>query len=344
MKRIVLCFDGTWNKPADDAIADDEQVETNVRRFYESVPPTDSHGVRQVCWYNAGVGTAWYDELAGGALGAFLDKHILDGYRQLVDVYEEGDEVYIVGFSRGAYTARSLVGMIRNCGLIIPKWGTTAKIGLAYGVYRAKKDPVDSITARAVRKLSRQIPIRFLGVWDTVGALGIPPGILSRFDELNAEFYKFHDTELSNIVENAYQAVALDEHREDYNICLWNPRTAPQQTIEQRWFCGAHSDVGGGYPSRALSDIALRWMQDKAANLGLELEKVTLKDQGYLGELTDSYAAFLKGKFALLRKRFFRTVLTTPFGKEVLDESIGMRRKATALNPAYTPKNVGLPQ
>src|SRR5262245_37625688 len=135
MKRIVLCFDGTWNKPADDSLPEDSQVETNVRRFYESVEPIGLDGVQQVAWYDAGVGTEWYNKLTGGAFGALLDKHILDGYRYLVDHYADGDEVYVVGFSRGAYAARSMVGMVRNCGLVTPKWGSF-RIGVAYGIYR----------------------------------------------------------------------------------------------------------------------------------------------------------------------------------------------------------------
>src|SRR5213593_3562987 len=120
MKRIVLCFDGTWNKPADDSLPDTEQVETNVRRFHESVHTIGDDGTPQVTWYNAGVGTEWYNRVGGGAFGTFLDKHIIDGYRALVEQYADGDHVYVLGFSRGAYAARSLVGMIRNCGLVKP--------------------------------------------------------------------------------------------------------------------------------------------------------------------------------------------------------------------------------
>ncbi len=117
MRRIVLCFDGTWNKPADESAASENRVQSNVRWFFESVEAVGPDGVEQIAWYNEGVGTHWYSELVGGAFGAGLDQHILDGYRFLVQTYRDGDEVYIVGFSRGAYTARSLVGMIRNCGV-----------------------------------------------------------------------------------------------------------------------------------------------------------------------------------------------------------------------------------
>jgi uncharacterized protein (DUF2235 family) len=341
VKRIVLCFDGTWNKPADDKLPVDRQVETNVRRFYESVHSKGDDGVRQVSWYNAGVGTEWYNRLTGGAFGSLLDQHILDGYRTLVHQYEDGDEIYILGFSRGAYTARSLVGMIRNCGLVESGFLNPIRIGTAYGIYRTRDDGVDSETATSFRShYSREVKIKFVGVWDTVGALGIP---LEFVEKLNAQFYQFHDTRLSSIVENACQAIALDEHRGDYDICLWSPSEQPDQPLEQRWFCGAHCDVGGGYPDRSLSDLALRWMEDKAAALGLALTRTAADPEGYQGTLTDSYAAFLDGAYAKVKKPHYRAVLSTKWGNEVLDPSIGLRRKDAALDPIYGPKNEGLP-
>ena len=110
MKRIVICFDGTWNKPADESLPADRQVETNVRRFYESVRPQSADGVKQVKWYDEGVGTKWYDQVIGGGIGAGLEMNIVQGYEFLAKEYEDGDEIYVLGFSRGAYTARSLVG------------------------------------------------------------------------------------------------------------------------------------------------------------------------------------------------------------------------------------------
>lgn len=340
MKRIVLCFDGTWNTPADDALPANKKVETNVSRFHKSVQPTGADGVKQISWYDAGVGTETFNKVTGGAFGTFLDKHILDGYRQLAEQYKEGDEIYIVGFSRGAYTARSLVGMLRNCGLVDAK-NAAVTAPMAYGIYRTRGDSVDSRTAKAFRLMfSREVRIRFLGVWDTVGSLGIPLRMAAKF---NAEFYRFHDTELSSLVENAFQAVALDEHREDYDICLWDPKEKSQQVLEQRWFCGAHSDVGGGYPFRKLSDLALRWMQDNAATLGLGLDRVKVGDDNFRGVPTDSYAAFLGGEYARLKPRHLRPTLGTSFGNERLDASIASRRGAADLDPRYAPTNIGLP-
>ena len=140
--------------------------------------------------------------------------------------------------------------------------------------------------------------------------------------------------------------MALDEHREDYNVCLWEPTEEPQQTLEQRWFIGAHADVGGGYADdqgyaeRRLSDITLSWMQDKAAAQGLGLAKVAIADTNYLGPVHDSYADFLDGLYAREHRPYYRRALSTSFGKEILDASIELRRRT---DKAYLPLNNGLP-
>lgn len=338
MKRIAICFDGTWNKPADEALPAEGQVETNVCRFYKSVKDQAADGTKQVKWYDEGVGTQWYDRYIGGAIGAGIEFNIVQGYEFLAKEYQDGDEVYILGFSRGAYTARSLVGMIRNCGLIHPKH-LALRVPMAYGIYRTRGDDADSFTAKIFRSaFSREIKVKFLGVWDTVGALGIPLDVLKDF---NMKFYEFHDTKLSSIVENAYQAMALDEHRQDYDVCLWNPEAAPQQKLEQRWFLGAHCDTGGGYKDRRLSDLTLGWMQDKASTHGLALNAAQVGAENYLGEFTDSYARFLGGVYARKNPRHYRAVGATRFGSETIDDSIARRRKE---DRDYEPQNNGLPK
>jgi uncharacterized protein (DUF2235 family) len=337
MKRIVICFDGTWNKPAEEALPSSERVETNVCRFYQSVHEQSDDGVKQVKWYDQGIGTHWYDQYIGGALGSGLEINIIQGYQFLAEAYEDGDEVYVLGFSRGAYTARSLIGLIRNCGLIYPKH-LSLRVPMAYGIYRTRDDDADSLTARMFRAAySRAIRVKFIGVWDSVGALGIPIDILK---QVNMKFYEFHDTRLSEIVENAYHAVAIDEHRQDYDVCLWDPKSAGAQIMEQCWFIGAHCDVGGGYPDRRLSDITLRWMQDKAIAAGLALDSVDLGASNYLGEFTDSYARFLGGLYAKRNPRHYRVLRATRFGNETIDPSVVRRRKE---DRSYEPQNNGLP-
>jgi uncharacterized protein (DUF2235 family) len=336
MKRIVLCFDGTWNKPADEALPAERRVETNVSRFYQSVRDRAADGTKQVKWYDEGVGTKWYDQYIGGAIGAGLEFNIVQGYEYLATQYEAGDEVYIFGFSRGAYTARSLVGMIRNCGLILPKH-LALRVAMAYGIYRTRGDQVDSFTAKLFRSaFCREIKIKLIGVWDTVGALGIPLDVVK---DVNMKFYEFHDTQLSGIVENACHAIAVDEHRRDYDVCLWNPPSAPEQKLEQRWFVGAHCDVGGGYNDRRLSDMTLGWMQDKASALGLALVGVQIGVKNYLGEHTDSYGEFLGGFYARKNPRHYRVIGATKFGNEVVDDSVQRRRKE---DRSYEPQNNGL--
>jgi uncharacterized protein (DUF2235 family) len=337
MKRIIVCFDGTWNKPAEEKPGTNDQIETNVRRFYESVKETGTDGIKQIKWYDEGVGTKWYDRFVGGAIGAGLELNIIQGYEFLAKEYQESDEVYVLGFSRGAYTARSLVGLIRNCGLIKSDL-LGIRAAIAYGIYRTRDDGPDSMSASWFKSMySREIKIKFIGVWDTVGALGVPLHILADF---NAKFYEFHDTKLSKIVENAYHAIAVDEHRENYDVCLWNSDTPPEQNMEQRWFIGAHCDVGGGYPDRRLSDVALRWMQDKAAALGLALSPVTLGASNYNGAFTDSYGQFLNGLYAKRNARYYRAVGKTKFGNEIVDDSVQQRRQA---DRSYEPQNDGLP-
>jgi uncharacterized protein (DUF2235 family) len=341
MKRLVLCFDGTWNRPADEG----STVETNVHRFHRSVQDAGPDGVPQSSWYHPGIGTGGgIDHWTGGVLGAGLDDLILDGYRHLSDAYADGDEVYVLGFSRGAYAARSLVGLVRNCGLLRPGARTGLAL-MAYGIYRTRGDGPDSVTARIFRALNgREIRVRFLGVWDTVGALGIPRDVADRVPlvgRANLALYEFHDTRLSRIVDRAYHAAAVDEHRRDYDVTLWDGPTEPGQVMEQRWFAGAHADVGGGYAARDLSDLALRWMQDRAAAAGLGVALVEPGPEAHRGVLADSYAAFLGGGYRLLNpNRYLRPVLGTAAGNEVLDPSVGARRGADA---GYRPANPGLP-
>lgn len=376
-KRIVICFDDTWNTPAEKfaglaklherfarlvGLGQDEMraeiervdpqagVETNVCRFYRSVlrrspsevPPGE---FAQTKWYDKGVGTNWYDRVSGGAFGLGLSRNIREGYKFLSDTYEVGDEVFVFGFSRGAYTARSLVGMIRNCGLL-PAGGSgdgyDSPVMLeAYELYRARDEGPDSEAALAFRARwkSPLINIKCLGVWDTVGALGIP---IESFDMFNKKAFEFHDVELSGLVENAFHAVAVDEHREPYKVTLWAPTDKPRQVIEQRWFMGAHADVGGGYEARQLSDITLRWMQGKASDCGLQLDaagmpEVSASNAG--GVIADSFKAFLAGTFSLFNKRYFRPVAKVRFGAERVDESVATR---IADDSTYRPKNDGL--
>lgn len=345
--RIVLCFDGTWNTPGSGNQPDkDNEAATNVWKFYKSVRPGADDGTTQFSFYDSGVGTDkkggivhdWLNHIVGGAFGLGLDQKIKDGYRALASKYEDGDEVFILGFSRGAYTARSLVGLIRNAGLL-----PSTKLDLiddAYALYRKRDDGPDVEEATRFREDngSRLIKIHFLGVWDTVGALGIPLGICEHLDE---KLYGFHDTELSGQVRNAFQALAIDEHRKTFAASVWDPKDKPQQRVEQRWFVGCHSNVGGGYEDDQLSDIALKWMMERAAECGLALDPKWMPQvtpDNVQGTIVDSYAQFLDGFGKLVEPRYYRPVCVLPYSEENLHESVPQR--ATG-NLGYAPPNVG---
>lgn len=332
-KNIVLAFDGTWNTPGDGDEIDDDHI-TNVWKFYEAVLPATDDGTEQVRWYEEGVGTNWYSKLPGGMFGVGLSKKIQDGYEWLAATYQPGDRVYVVGFSRGAYTARSLIGMIRNSGLLLPDH--LDKVKEAYGLYRARDEGADSANAKFFRtNFTREITITFLGVWDTVGSLGIP---VESFEWFNKAYYQFHDTELSSIVKNAFHAVAIDEHRKNYACALWNPHVQPGQRMEQVWFAGAHANVGGGYIGNTLSDVPLKWMMERAMECGLALDPVQMPvpSEDDLAEIVDSYQRFLGGAYSRIEPRHYRGIGETQHGAEVIDTSVPSRSDR---DDTYRPRN-----
>ena len=269
MKRICICCDGTWNSA--DQATNGIPHPTNVLRTAYRIAKRDGP-IDQLVYYDQGVGTGnRLDRLTGGAFGSGLIDNIYDAYRFLIANYEPDDEIYLFGFSRGAFTVRRLAGMIDKCGIL--KRASVAKYHEARSLYLSSS-PVDSPRAKRFRQDhslagDAEIPIKFVGVWDTVGALGIP---LRGLRLLTLQHDQFHDTQLSHGVKFAYQALAIDEHREPFAPTLWSPVHEPDQTIEQVWFCGAHSDVGGGYVGRGLADITLGWMIEKAQSHGLAFE------------------------------------------------------------------------
>ena len=338
-RKRILCFDGTWSQPDDERKAVDRQIETNARRFYEAV--LDGPKVPdQIRWYDEGVGTGpnWFERIGGGAFGLGLDMKIQDGYRYLVMNYEPGDRLYLIGYSRGAYSARSLLGMIRKCGLLHREY--VAKVPETYALYRKRHIVCDCPETMGFReRWSKAIPIHFAGVFDTVGSLGVP---LSSFATFNKDLYCFHDVELDDNVQHAYHAMALDEHRDVFDVSLWDPSMPVDADLEQRWFPGSHSDVGGGVEDRRLSDLPLRWMMERALECGLILDpkQVPMRlERNHLAPLFDSYADFLDGAFSLVTEPFFRPVGRTYFGNEVLDESVLLRLDE---DNEYRPLNQGV--
>jgi uncharacterized protein (DUF2235 family) len=265
-KRVVVCCDGTWNTP--DEISRGLRAPTNVAKVALAV----TRSAEQPLYYQRGVGTRPWQQVQGGGFGYGLSRNIRDCYRFVVDCYEPGDELYFIGFSRGAYTVRSTVGLIRNCGILRPQHRD--RIDEAYTLYRsrAKRNGPNSIESQIFRRAFShgEIDIHFLGVWDTVGTIGIPIGLRVPFVY---KYYGFHDMKLSSHVRSAYHAIAIDERRGPFTPAVWEdePR-APGQTVEQVWFAGVHKDVGGGYGQPALAEIPLLWMVNRARARGLQFD------------------------------------------------------------------------
>ena len=295
MKRLIVCCDGTWNTP--DQKDRGVMRPTNVVKLARWVMPQDRSGVAQRVHYDQGVGTGdIVDRAFGGMFGVGLGHNVREAYEFLSRNYDEGDQVFLYGFSRGAYTVRRVVGMIRKCRLLpeIRDDATrTAAIEEGYEVYTRRAGGPDSEPALAFHRKHgcRRITIRCLGVWDTVGAYGIG-GVLGQLTSRLSKS-RFHDRRLSSIVERAYQAVAIDEARRLFEPTLFEQGPTGQQQgqlLEQSWFTGVHSNVGGGYEDTGLSDVTLYWMATRAEQCGLALDPQwrDRMDPDEFGELRES--------------------------------------------------------
>lgn len=264
MKRIVCCLDGTWNNRDDD----DDVPDTNVARLWRLVLPADAAGTRQVAGYVPGIASGRTEtaRFLKGAIGYGLETQIALAHDWLARTYAPGDELHLVGFSRGAYAARSLASFLHHFGLGPPDSETW--FAQAWAEYRVPEKKRQRRIVAGLRANARPSPpIASLAVWDTVGNLANPfisGGPISRF-------VAFHDMRLHDNVSIALHGLALDEIRGPFRPTLFSipagGSLAPHQYVEQVWFAGSHADVGGGYPETALSDVALVWMVERLASL-----------------------------------------------------------------------------
>lgn len=300
-KNIVICFDGTWNTA-------DAKYPTNVVKTAQLVAPENGQGDEQAVFYDEGVGSSrtivanTVNRMLGGAFGAGLMDNIERAYRNLIFNYAPGDRIYVFGFSRGAFGARSFCGLLRTCGILDK--GEIHHVSEAMEIYRQRekeKGPDADACVAFREKYSiacfhsqpadrNKVPLRieYLGVWDTVGALGIPNGFLffgwlERLAKRFNQRYEFHDPNLSSMVRSARHAVAIDERRMTFEPTLW-PNLAELNTkagwtppapppYEQVWFPGDHASVGGGGIHNGLWQAALTWVVAGARDRGLAIRE-----------------------------------------------------------------------
>jgi len=280
------------------------QVPSNVTRIHRSLSRRGPDGTHQIMYYHSGVGTGstYIDTLTGGLLGTGISENIREGYAFLAMNYSPGDEIILIGFSRGAFTARSIALMIKEIGLLTPRgmYDFTAvfkdqenfrnegyKDELPTIPFSNKPKPgpnaaqeykqklVEAGLTRVYDENRNKIKVKCCAVWDTVGSLGIPQlSILAKFGLPHAtKEYRFFDTKLSgDDIEHAFQALALDEHRKPFSPAVWEKDETSATDLRQVWFSGAHSNVGGGYDDQEVANISMVWMMDQLTSIGLSFD------------------------------------------------------------------------
>lgn len=312
MKRIIICADGTWNL-RDQLDENGKRRPTNVTKVARAVQPRDSRGVDQVVFYHEGVGTGGpLDKVTGGAFGDGIEGNIRNLYRSIVYNYSPGDELYLFGFSRGAFTVRTLAGFMKKVGLI--EKDDDYYVPEIYACYENNKGPGTPEWEKAFHRVKGQRPcppIKFVGVWDTVGALGAPGFIGKVASAVNGNKYGYHDVGLNDTIQNAYHALAIDERRSPFKPNLWTRPPGWGGKLEQGWFPGVHSNIGGGYTPDGLANEALHWIVGKARALDLEV------DETYLGFFAPHFDSKLHDSMSLKYRAF--PPYDRPIGEHLAD-------------------------
>jgi T6SS, Phospholipase effector Tle1-like, catalytic domain len=344
MKYLIVCSDGTWNTPdqEDNGIPTPTNV-VKLKSCLAASATVDGAAVEQRVYYHTGVGTegGLLSRTAGGAWGQGLSKNIQSAYYWLASSYTANDRIFLFGFSRGAYTVRSLCGMLSLCGLLDLTGVATAegwrRVEETYQQGYREGRPQAQWAADWAFHHRQGTPVYFIGVWDTVGALGVPDdlAILNLFD--SRESWRFHNTSLGKNVTIARHALALDELRASFTPTLWTEAPAGTDML-QLWFPGVHGDVGGGYVETGLSDAALKWMIDEARKAGLAFDPAMTGQirPEPLGTLHDS----MKGIFKTQRSRPRNTpsILSSP---DQVHPAALMRHRTPPISQApYRPTRV----
>jgi uncharacterized protein (DUF2235 family) len=351
MRNLAVFLDGTWNTDDDD---------TNVFRLKSLCAETEL----QLRYYSKGVGTTKGEELSGGAFGIGIEEEVLAAYRWLMERYQKEDRIYVFGFSRGAFTARSLCGLISKCGLL--RLGSPMSLKQLYARYKTGMTTrtiyeLEHITTdltheeKWMKEYCQPIPIFFQGLWDTVGALGLPFG---NFPKISRSRFAFLEVDLRRNYYLAYHALAVDEHRKAFAPTLWtaarhdnadNVDRREMAKVEQRWFPGAHADVGGGYPDGLLAQPPARWILSKAKDHGLLFRAEIAPDPSEaIGVIHNSFGEMLYGWYRALRLwiRYYRPIGPDPVKvghdttsniNETIDVSVFDRWRK---DHSYRPQNI----
>lgn len=303
-KRLIVCCDGTWLDSSSSLQNGKLIPPSNVTRMCRAIRSENQQGIPQVVYYQAGVGSSGTlsNRIIGGAIGDGLAENVREAYAFLANNYIPGDEIFLIGFSRGAFTARSIGGLIGNIG-VLTKAGL-ASFAIIYRDWTRRRDRLyrspqrdlpypnkprasdpeyaEGLERRGLTTLD--VRIKAITVADTVGALGVPKlgglsGIGKRVsDECNE--YRFYDTTLDNCIDNAFQALALDEKRSPFQPAIWEKRGNDRTNLIQVWFPGVHANIGGGYNDQELSNITLAWMMAMLAPmLDINLDYILNEEQ-----------------------------------------------------------------
>lgn len=346
MRNIVIGADGTWNKP--DQVDRERQVPSNVVKTVRAVMD-NAPQIEQLRYYDTGVGTAgMMDKLWGGMAGNGLFGNMRKAYAWLLTNYQPDDRLFLFGFSRGAFTVRSLAAMLNVCGIPLCRIeGAEAGQGQAMTIaneaariYRMKDAAKRDRAGQEFRAHYKSLPgtVHFLGVWDTVGAMGLPTkgplGLITRAR------HRFHNVCLGGNVRHAYHALAINEQRAPFEPSLWLPPCPAEcENVQQVWFAGVHSNVGGGYVDAGLSDQALMWMLEAAGRHGLVLDPWYLRqriDANIFGELRDSLSAMYKTPLTGMPR--LRKIGTGAIGEDI--HSSVFRRWQAPSRPEEMPANL----
>jgi uncharacterized protein (DUF2235 family) len=337
MKKLIVCCDGTW----DDADAGGSF--SNVVRMARAIKAKGADGTEQIVYYQSGVGTGsdLAVKIVGGAIGVGLSRNVRDAYGFLAANFCVGDQIFLFGFSRGAYTARSIAGLIGWAGLLHKvDMDDFALLWESFKLRPREGEPLKDWIDSRVEFNDRivDVPIECVGVWDTVGALGIPGHIGGFFQSL----FNFQDLKLGIGVKRALHALAIDEHRKLYQPTIWEraPGAPATQRIEQVWFAGAHADVGGGYQEHGLADVTLAWMVDRVSDLlDIDVDYVRAKQDQRSVWALDQVHDSATGLLGLLG-RSYRPIGT--IDDQLIHKSVEERIAAgtQAIGGAYTAQNL----